>query len=92
MAKQEPYTYESAGFTPFFNRRLGSINAPTLGTISNQSGANYVNFDHMQTSGSLGDKYQVGNGLILDGPNHRIAVVDEAGVEVGWVGNITGVQ
>ncbi len=90
MANQEPYTYESAGFTPFFNRRLGSINAPTLGRISSQTGTKEMNFDHSQTSGSLGDKIAVGKGLVLDGPNHRVVILDEGGIEVGWIGNITG--
>lgn len=90
MAKQEPYTYESAGFTPFFNRRLGSMNVPTLGTISSQSGAKMINYDHTQASGALGDKFAVGKGVVIDGPNHRVVILDESGIEVGWIGNITG--
>jgi hypothetical protein len=41
----------------------------------------------MQTSGSVGDKIQAG-GIIIDGRNRRIVIVDELKNEVGWIGNI----
>lgn len=84
-----PYTYLDAGFNRFFSRGLDSNPANnSLMAMSNGSGSNTLNFDQMRTSGSLGDKIQVG-GIIIDGTNRRIAIIDESGQEVGWIGNIT---
>lgn len=84
-----PYTYLDAGFNRFFSRSLGSNPANgNLTAMSNGAGSNTLNFDQMRTSGSLGDKIQVG-GITIDGTNRRIAIIDESGQEVGWIGNIT---
>lgn len=84
-----PYTYLEAGFNRFFNRSLASNSADnSLTAMSNGAGSNTLNFDQMRTSGSLGDKIQVG-GVIIDGTNRRITIVDESGQEVGWIGNIS---
>ena len=84
-----PYTYLDAGFNRFFSRSLGANPANgNLMAMSNGAGSNMLNFDQMRTSGSLGDKIQVG-GVIIDGTNRRIVIIDESGQEVGWVGNIT---
>lgn len=81
------YSYSDAGYNAFMSRSLSSNSAMTLRSISNSSPRREINFDQMQTSGNLGDKIQVG-GIILDGTNRRLVIVDELGVEVGWVGNI----
>lgn len=84
-----PYTYLDAGFNRFFARSIDSNPANgNLLSMSNGAGSNMLNFDQMRTSGSLGDKIQVG-GVIIDGTNRRIAIIDESGQEVGWIGKIT---
>lgn len=84
-----PYTYLDAGFNRFFSRSISSNPANgSLLAMSNGAGSNTLNFDQMRTSGNLGDKIQVG-GVIIDGTNRRIAIIDENGQEVGWIGNIS---
>lgn len=81
------YTYTEAGFNAFLNRSLSSRQGNGLRSLSASVPRKEINFDQMQTSGNLGDKIQVG-GIQLDGTNRRIVIIDELGVEVGWIGNI----
>lgn len=85
--KNERYTYLSAGFNRFLNRSINSTQSTTLSEITSSSPRREINFDQMQTSGSVGDKIQAG-GIIIDGRNRRIVIVDELKNEVGWIGNI----
>ena len=69
-------SYEDIGFNSFLERPIGSD-----GVVSSSpdGGAN-INFDNSQTSGSLGDKIQVGgDGVIIDGTNKRIFVANPNG-------------
>lgn len=86
----KPYTYIEAGFNRFYNRSISaSANSSSLTQVSNDAGTQMINFDQFQTSGSLGDKIQVG-GITIDGENRRIVIQDEFGVEIGWIGNLDG--
>lgn len=87
MDNKDRYTYGDAGFNGFLNRGLRAQSAATLRSLSMSVPRQELNFDHIQTSGNLGDKIQVG-GIRLDGTNRRIVIVDELDIEVGWIGNI----
>jgi len=83
-----PYTYLSAGFNRFFMRSIASNPANgTLLHMSNNSNANTLNFDQLQTGGSLGDKIQVG-GITIDGTKRRISIKGVDNVDMGWIGNL----
>lgn len=65
-------SYRDAGFNKFFTRSINSSNTTdTLQQISNTAGNKSLNFDQYSTSGSLGDKLQIGK-ILLDGSNARI--------------------
>jgi len=65
-------SYLDAGFNQFFCRSIASNSAvSTLQQMSHVSGSNGINFDKSSTSGSLGDKIQVGK-ILLDGSKARI--------------------
>lgn len=81
----ERYTYQNAGFNGFLNKGIGSRQGRTLKDLQALAPRKEINFDMYQTSGSLGDKVQVG-GVVIDGPNSRILIRDRNGVEVGWIG------
>jgi len=85
--RNEPYDYTASGFNGFLSRRIRRPDAVTLSGLSNDSPRREVNFDTTSTSGSLGDVISV-TGIKLDGPNKRIAISDDLGTEVGWIGNI----
>lgn len=86
--KQTSLSYIDSGFNKFFTRSINSSNTTsTLQQISNTAGNRSLNFDQYSTSGSLGDKIQVG-GVIIDGTNRRIVIQDAGGVEVGRIGNL----
>lgn len=59
----------------------------SLQQVSSVAGSQAINFDQTPTSGSLGDKIQVG-GIIIDGTKRRIVILDEVNNEVGWIGNL----
>lgn len=89
------YTYADAGFNGFMSRSIDSTPAISLRQtasdfrkLNNQT----INFDHQQTSGSMGDSFQVGGGgIVLDGKNRRISIYDENHTnEVGRIGNLDG--
>lgn len=83
-----PYDYVQSGFNGFLSRRIGSTDDVTLTGLSNNSSRNEINFDQTTATGSLGSVIGV-NGINLDGPNKRIAILDDLGTEVGWIGNIS---
>lgn len=85
--RENPYTYEDSGYNSFMSRGLGAVPATNLRHLSGSLPRKELNFDQFQTSGNLGDKIQVG-GIILDGSNRRIVIVDELSNDVGWIGNI----
>ena len=82
--------YRDAGFNKFFCRSINSSNSTsTLQQISNTAGNKSLNFDQYYTSGSLGDKIQVG-GITIDGSNQRISVSDDRGTEISSLGKTNG--
>jgi len=85
--KPTSLNYLNSGINKFFSRSIMNNSSTTLQEVSQVAGSNEINFDRTPTSGSLGDKIQVG-GVIIDGVNRRIAIQDESGVEVGWIGNL----
>lgn len=84
-----PYSYLEAGFNKFFDRSLNSnVNVNSLRQMSSTAGSKSINFDTYSTSGSLGDKIQVG-GIVIDGTNRRIVIKDETNTsDTGWIGNL----
>jgi hypothetical protein len=65
-------TYETIGFSMFLEKPLVdnfSVQQPQTGNSSQ------LNFDSTQTSGSLGDKIQVGS-ITIDGSAGRIVISD----------------
>jgi hypothetical protein len=67
-------SYRDAGFNKFFCRSINSSNSTsTLQQISNTAGNKSLNFDQYSTSGSLGDKIQIGK-ILLDGTHARIDI------------------
>ena len=81
------YDYIASGFNGFLSRRIRRPDASMLQGLSNDTPRREINFDRTTTSGSLGDVISV-TGIKLDGPNRRIAIIDELGTETGWIGNI----
>lgn len=83
------FSYLEAGFNKFFDRSLNSnVNVNNLRQMSSTAGSRTINFDTYSTSGSLGDKIQVG-GIIIDGTNRRVVIRDENNIaDVGWIGNL----
>lgn len=84
-----PYSYLEAGFNKFFDRSLNSnVRVNNLRQMSSTAGSRTINFDTYATSGSLGDKIQVG-GIVIDGTNRRIVIKDETNTtDTGWIGNL----
>lgn len=83
------YDYTSAGFNAFMTRSLKSNpTAQTLYDKPSVGSPNAINFDMLQTSGAITDNMRVGARLEIQGNNGRIAVKNDAGTEVGWIGNI----
>jgi len=70
-------SYIDLGFSNFLEKPMAetgfSVAAPTGGTTS--YGGGQLNFDQVQTTGSLGDKIQVGN-ITIDGSSGRIVIND----------------
>ena len=82
------YSYMDSGLNGFFSRRIGRPDAVTLNSLSNSLPRKEMDFDHMSTSGTLGDIISV-NGIKLDGPNRRISIMDDLDIEVGRIGNLS---
>ena len=76
-------SWRNAGFNQYFSR-------PIFAPASSGS-MTELNFDSFQTTGSLGDKIQIGgNNIVLDGKNRKISILDDSGKEVIVIGNING--
>ena len=68
------YTYEDAGFNGFMRRSIASNpTSLTLADIGGRSNSQEINFDDIQTSGAIGDKFKVGKGVVLHGDIGRIS-------------------
>lgn len=94
MRDDERYTYTQAGFNGFFRRTLSS--SSTMDRLSSRISGGGVsrtlNFDQMQVSGSMGDKFRIGSGdtrIEFDGPGLRISFI-QGGNEVGRLGDLDG--
>jgi len=86
----QPSDYEASGYNRFFRRTLNS-NASERSLKNVGSARMYqpqdLNFDSRQTSGSLGDRIQIGKSIELNGPGERISISDSEGNEVVRLGN-----
>ena len=83
-------THVELGFNPFLSRPFAPAAFRNQGGIST-SGFGELNYDQVQTSGSLGDVIQVGgDNVIIDGANRRILVNDESGTPRILLGNDEG--
>jgi hypothetical protein len=84
-------SYIDSGFNKFFCRSIATNGAvSTLQQMSQVSGSKEINFDQSATSGSLGDKIQIGsaqNGIILNGPDVRIQLISDSN-NVGLIGSL----
>lgn len=76
-----PYTYAESGFNPFMSRSIDSDPAVTLRQRSSnfrRVNTQSVNFDHAQTTGSLGSAFAIGGKIKADGAAGNIIVADES--------------
>lgn len=90
MEGSNSFTYADMGFNAFMARSLKSNPAAlTLAEQPSVGAINSINFDQMQTSGSIADDIRVGAFLELQGSNGRLVVKDDQSNEVGWAGNLT---
>jgi hypothetical protein len=89
MDSNNRYTYESAGFTPYLRRPLGTaVGQQGLARTTLPIARNY-NFDQAQVTGSLGDKLSIGK-IVLNGSDGKISVFDDEGNEVITIGELDG--
>lgn len=89
--KPTSLSYIDSGFNRFFSRSIGSDSSThNLHTVSQVAGSKDLNFDQYSVSGSVGDKFTIGNaknGIILNGPDVKIEMVSE-GSTVGVMGRL----
>jgi hypothetical protein len=89
LAKEVPldadYTYESSGLDGFMTRQQDVVG---LSEVTSSGDSGELNFDNLQTSGSLGSIVQIGSRLRLNGIDGRIEQLNEAGEITGIVGNL----
>lgn len=83
------YNYTDAGYNGFFRRTLAST--PTETNLKNVGAnrtyrPNELNFDGLQTSGSLGDVLRVGPQIEIDGREVKVAIKDGENNEIGRFG------
>lgn len=84
-------SYEDAGYNRFFRRNLNSnVSERSLKNVGSSRvyQPQSLNFDGMQTSGSMGDVIRVGSSIELNGPAERISIRDREGNEVTRLGNM----
>lgn len=91
MAAAQPNDYEASGYNRFFRRTLSSNSSER--SLKNVGSARAyspqdINFDGLQTSGSLGDVIKVGTAIELNGPAQRISIKDREGNEVTRIGDM----
>lgn len=70
-------SYTDLGFSKFLEKPIGQsgLSEPSAPTGSSYGGQ--LNFDQVQTTGSLGDRIQVGGtSIIIDGSSKRIIIND----------------
>lgn len=88
MASQDKssddYTYRSSGLDDFFTRQTEIGRTPE--PVQQMSSAE-LNFDDLQTGGSLGNTLQVGN-LRLNGIDKRLEILNGNGEIIGAVGSL----
>lgn len=82
------YDYSKSGFDDFLSRSIdgnvqANLDVPPALTVQQ------TNFDQTQTTGSLGDSFQIGN-ILLDGRKGRISIFDENTNEVVRIGDLGG--
>ena len=71
--------YEDLGINRFMEKSIGS-------NLVGGGNSREINFDQIATTGSLGDKIQVGGGnIVIDGTNTKISMYDQ-GDEVVRIG------
>jgi hypothetical protein len=78
------YDYTQAGFDNFLTRSIDNTGSTGTAATSRQ-----LNFDSMQTSGSLGNLLKVGN-ITLDGIKGQIYATDDAGNIFFIIGELDG--
>lgn len=67
------FNYEDIGFNKFLEKSINIV--PQEEVVF---GTGSLNFDHLQTTGSLGSKIGIGGtNIILDGENKRIIINDD---------------
>lgn len=89
MARND-YNWQNAGFNGFFERSIDSSlagNLTDMAATMTQNRMQEMNFDHQQTTGSLGSKIQVGS-ITIDGVTGRISVKDSSGNELIRLGDL----
>lgn len=86
--KPTSLSYLDSGFNKFFSRTITPNSSTTLQESSQTAGSKDINFDNFSTSGSVGDKIQVG-GVTIDGSGKRV-VINDSGSEVSVFGNNDG--
>ncbi len=79
------YDYNVAGFDGFLSRSIDSNYQTNLNAAGPQSTA--MAFDRSQPSGSIGGTFRVGK-ISIDGVKGRISIYDDAGNEVGRIGEL----
>lgn len=79
----DEYTYRNSGLDDFFTRQIdiGGIADPVI------QGGGELNYDNLQTGGSLGTVLQVGS-LRLNGIDGRLEILNENGEIIGVVGSL----
>lgn len=89
MQPSNRYTYQNAGFNAFMTRSLKSNpGAQTLAGQPSTGSPGAINFDMLQSSGAITDNLRIGAKLEMQGNNGRVVVKDDAGNEVGWIGDL----
>jgi len=81
------YTYEDAGFNVLMNRSKKSVMGTGGLKGSSKGSGRSLNFDLQQVEGSLGDNLRIGH-INMKGSKSQIAIEDENGVELTWVGRL----
>lgn len=89
MQPNNRYTYAQAGFNAFMTRSLKSNpGAQTLMGRPSTGSPGTINFDMLNSSGAITDNLRIGAKLEAQGNLGRIAVKDDHGNEVGWIGDL----
>lgn len=84
------YSYEDAGYNGFMRRTINSN--PTENSlkgvgVGRRGQPRTLDFDSLQTGGSIGDKFTAGR-VVVDGSNGAIKILDTEGNEVIRLGQM----